>query len=239
MTGSSDATRHVEGTDPHPLLEEEQLRAIRFFGQLDDKGWHVPTACPGWRRREMLAHLASSEDYNLSTLDGTREEYVAKAVAAGAHDLDSFNDWGVRLRANRSPTEILAELSEKSARSRLGLRERGMGEVDTMVGPYPARLQAFHLAFEAAIHNDDMGVPVSDSERSQRDGWRAAVVRFMLEEASSPVELFTAEEGTRVRASKTGDEAVFDDADLISAASGRLRERAERYPPALVEALRL
>jgi uncharacterized protein (TIGR03083 family) len=239
VTGSSDATRHIDGIDPHPLLEAEQLCAIRFFGELDDEGWQVPTACPGWRRRDMLAHLASSEDYNLSTLDGTREAFIANGVAAGAHDLDSFNDWGVRIRSDRSYAGLLEELSEKSAATRSGLRERGDGEIDTMAGPYPARLQAFHLAFEAAIHNDDMDVPVPESERPQRDRWRAATVRFMLAEASSPVELSADDGGTRVRASKTGEEAVFDDADLIRAASGRLRERAQRYPPALVEALRL
>jgi hypothetical protein len=185
----------------------------------------------------MAAHLSSSEDYNLSTLDGSREAYIAAGVAAGAHDLASFNDWGVRTRAEWPATAVVDEMREKSALTRAGLRERGDREIDTMAGSYPARLQAFHLAFEAAIHNDDMDVPIDDSEQVTRDTWRAAVARFMLVEEGRPVELGAVAGGTRVRHVGTGDEATLTDADLVRAASGRLGDRAARYPRSVVEGL--
>ena len=77
MSDLETATRHVAGVDPHPLLEAEDQRALDFFDGLDAAAWEVPTDCPGWRRREMLAHLAGAQDYNLSTLDGTRSEFIA------------------------------------------------------------------------------------------------------------------------------------------------------------------
>jgi uncharacterized protein (TIGR03083 family) len=237
MSDLEAATRHVAGIDPHPLLEAEDQRAIDFFDGLDAAAWEMPTDCPGWRRREMLAHLAGAQDYNLSTLDGTRNEFIARGIAAGAHDLDSFNDWMVRERAQRSTDELREELRTKTAATRRGLRQRGDGDLDTMAGPYPARLQAFHLAFESAIHNDDMSVPVADADRADRDRWRAAATRFMIVEAGRPVDLEALDGATRVRSRDTGEEAVLDDADLIRAWSGRLRDRAAGYPASIVEGL--
>jgi uncharacterized protein (TIGR03083 family) len=232
------AARHVESLDPYALLEVEQRRAVDFLRGLDEAGWDVPTACPGWRRREMAAHLAGGEDYNRSTIDGTREQFVAEGVAAGAHDLDSFNDWGVRRRADRSTGEVLDELDQKSSATLRGLRDRDGSDLDTMAGPYSAGLQAFHLAFESAIHNDDMDVPIDSSDRAARDAWRAAVSRFMIEEAGRPLELEVVDGSTRVRNTSTGDEAILDDDDLVRAVAGRLRDRAARYPQAVVEVLR-
>ncbi len=233
-----DPARHVEHLDPHPLLETEQLRAIAFLEGLDHGGWEVSTACPGWRRRELAAHLAASEDYNRSTLDATRSAFIAEGTAAGAHDLDSFNAWGVRRHAERSASEVVDELRGKSAAVRRDLRDRGDGDLDTMAGAYSARLQAFHLAFESAIHNDDMDVPVAAAEQAGRDAWRAAVARFMIEEAARHVVLEVLDGRTHVHNTDSGAEATLVDADLVKAASGRLRDREALYPPSVVAALR-
>jgi uncharacterized protein (TIGR03083 family) len=233
----ADAARHVEGLDAYALLEAEQLRALDFFAGLDEAGWERSTACPGWRRREMVAHLAFGEEYNRATLDATREQFIAHGVAAGAHDLDSFNDWGVRIRADRDTAAVLDEFRTNSAATRRDLRARGDRDIDSMAGPYPPRLQGFHLAFESAIHNDDMDVPVEDAGRAARDAWRAATARFMLEEESRQVTLEVVDGGTRVVAAGSAEEAVLPDEDLVRACSGRLRERADRYPRAVVEAI--
>ena len=54
------------------------------------------------------------------------------------------------------------------AANRDGFRARDGGDVDSSVGAYPARWQAFHLAFELATHADDVGVPVADAEEARR-----------------------------------------------------------------------
>jgi len=59
----------------------------------------------------------------------------------------------------------------------------------------------------------------------------------MIVEAGRPVDLETLDGATRVRSRDSGEEAVLDDADLIRAWSGRLRDRAAGYPASIVEGL--
>src|SRR5438445_2641283 len=68
--------------DTFDLLDTEHLRLERFFATLDASGWERPTACAGWRRREMIAHLAGGETYNLACLRDSLNELMASAVAA-------------------------------------------------------------------------------------------------------------------------------------------------------------
>jgi hypothetical protein len=123
-------------------------------------------------------------------------------------------------RAGRSSDEVLAEWRETSSRTIQALRARDGGEIPTMVGPYPARWQAFHLASELATHADDVGVPVSDAEAAARADWRRRFAVFVLGETKPDVEVTPAEGGTKVRAG--GDEAVLSDEELIAVTNGRL-----------------
>lgn len=88
-----------------------------------------------------------------------------------------------------------------------------------MVGPYPARLQALHIASELATHADDAGVPVEPAEAADRLAWRAAVSRFALAEADRPVSVEAHDGDNRVRAGD--EEVVLSDADLVEAVAAR------------------
>ena len=213
--------------DPFDLMDAEGRRLDGFFATLDGDDWLRPTRCAGWRRRELLAHLAASEDYNRATIDGSLAEFLARGTAAGAADLDGFNDWGVRVRAERSPEELLAEWREASTANRRGLRVLGWdGTLQTAgAGPYPAGRQALHLAQEFAIHADDMGVPVADGERRLRGEWQARFARFTLREYGRDVEVESDGAGmNRVRGG--GAEVSIDDEGLVTACSGRLPDDA-------------
>jgi hypothetical protein len=89
-----------------------------------------------------------------------------------------------------------------------------------MVGPYPARWQAFHLASELATHADDVGVPVTDAEAAGRADWRRRFAVFVLSEMKPEVGVTPVEGGTKVRAGD--DEAVLSDDELIAVTNGRL-----------------
>ena len=89
-----------------------------------------------------------------------------------------------------------------------------------MIGPYPARMQAFHVVNHAATHADDMGVPVDPADAAARLAWRVAVCEFGLSEADSPVELERAPDANRVRVG--GAEAVLTDQELVEAVNARL-----------------
>jgi uncharacterized protein (TIGR03083 family) len=221
-----------EGVDPLALLDTEQDRVERFLAGLDAAGWEVPTACAGWRRREMVAHLAGGEVYNRACLDDALAALFAEAGAAGVSDVDSFNAWQVRLREDRPAADVLAEWRAAAADVRARLRERGLeGTIPTMVGPYPVGPQAFHLAFEAAIHGDDMDIPVAASEAGSRRAWMAAFCAWSLAEEGRPVEVTREDGGVRVRSTEDGAEARLDDAALIAHFAGR------RLDPSLPESL--
>ena len=209
--------------DPFGLLDAESRRLDGFFATLQGDDWLRPTRCAGWRRRELLAHLAATEAYNHATLDDTLQDLVGRATAAGVKGLHDFNDWGVRERENRSVEELLEEWRTASADTRRRIRERGWdGSLSTMVGPYPAGLQAFHLAMENAVHADDMDVPVADGERRLRGTWQARFARFTVREYERAVEISV--EGASNRVSGAGQELTIDDEGLVAACTARLPE---------------
>jgi uncharacterized protein (TIGR03083 family) len=209
--------------DPFGLMDAEFRRLDGFFATLDGDDWLRPTRCEGWRRRELLAHLAASEHYNRATIDGTVQDFLAQGAAAGATDLNSFNAWGVAARAERTPAELLQEWRELSARNRHDMRELGWdGSLQTAgAGPYPCGRQALHLAQEFAVHADDMGVPVADGERRLRGDWQARFARFTLREYGREVEVEGDGAGmNRIRGA--GTEITLDDEGLVDACSARL-----------------
>jgi len=222
--------------DPFDLLDAEAARLDGFFAELDDEGWKQPTRCAGWRRREMLAHLAGSEVYNRASLDGEVSALLKRAADAGVTDVDGFNDWMVREREDSEAADVLAEWREANADVRRRLRQRGWeARIDTMVGPYPAGLQAFHLASELAVHADDMAVPVTDQERRSRSAWRARFARFAVREANRPVQV-EARDGRNQVTTEDGVVAELDDVELVEAAQARIGP--DQVDARVLEALR-
>jgi uncharacterized protein (TIGR03083 family) len=227
-----------DGVDPLALLEMEQDRLERFLAGLDAAGWEVPTACVGWRRREMVAHLAGDEVYNRACLDDALASLFSEAGAAGVSDVDGFNAWQVRLREERSAGEVLDEWRNAAADVRTRLRDRApQGTIPTMVGPYAVGAQAFHLAFEAAIHGDDMDIPVAAAEAGPRRAWMAAFCGWSLAEEGRPVEVTGDDGGVRVRSTDDGAEARLDDAALVAHFAGRRPDPS--LPESLARALRM
>jgi uncharacterized protein (TIGR03083 family) len=207
--------------DPFGLLDAEARRLDGFFASLHGDDWVRPTRCAGWRRRELLAHLVGGEEYNHATLDDALGPLMERAKAAGVEGLDAFNQWGVDKRREQRVDELLAEWRTATADTRRRIRERGWdGSLSTMVGPYPAGLQAFHLAMEDAIHADDMSVPVADGERTLRGTWQVRFARFTVREYERPVTITV--EGTDNRISGVGHEYVIDNEGLVDACAARL-----------------
>ncbi|MDP9336306.1 MAG: maleylpyruvate isomerase N-terminal domain-containing protein, partial [Actinomycetota bacterium] len=59
----------LAGLDPYELMATEASRLDQFFASAGAGDWSKPTRCEGWSVRDLLAHLAASEDYNLACLD--------------------------------------------------------------------------------------------------------------------------------------------------------------------------
>ena len=151
--------RELAGLDPFALLDTEAGRLDAFLSGLGEAGWQRASRCAGWTVRDVLGHLAAGEDYHRACLDGTVAAFLAGFAERGGTDLDSVNALGVADHAALSPAEVLARWRAASADNRHRFRERADGVVDTSVGDYPSRWQAFHVAAELATHGDDIACP--------------------------------------------------------------------------------
>ncbi|MCU0268602.1 MAG: maleylpyruvate isomerase family mycothiol-dependent enzyme [Acidimicrobiales bacterium] len=216
--------RELVGLDPYDLLDEEAGRIRGHLATFDEAAWAAPSGCAGWSVRDLAAHLAATEEYHHACLDDTLGPLLERGLAAGATDVHSFNALGVRERAERPADVVVEEWWSANAETRRRLRERDGGDMATMVGPYPVRWQAFHLASELATHADDLGVAVADAEATHRLAWRARFSRFALAETRPDLAVAVVDGGTHVRGE--GIDVVVEDASLVAAVAGRLVDTA-------------
>jgi Mycothiol maleylpyruvate isomerase N-terminal domain len=116
--------REVAGLDPFALLDDEAGRLDAFLSGLGESGWKQGSRCAGWTVRDVLGHLAASEDYHRACLDGTVGAFMAGFAARGGTDLDSINAFGVADYAALSPAEVLARWRAASAGNRRRFRAK-------------------------------------------------------------------------------------------------------------------
>ncbi len=133
-----------------------------------------------------------------------------------------MNALGVAGYAALSPAQVLARWRAASAGNRRRFRERADGVVDTSIGEYPCRWQAFHVAAELATHADDLGVPDTPGEHGKRAAWRGRYSRFALAEAKPQLEI--RHSGARTAVTDGSATVELDDDELIDAVMGRLDE---------------
>lgn len=229
-------TTELRGLDPFDLMDTEAGRLAAFFSSLDDDGWTADTRCAGWRRRELVAHLAGADTYHLACVEDAIQELFAEAAQAGVTDVHGFNDWQVAKRADRPAADVLEEWRTLNATVRERMRALGPdANISTTVGPYPNGHQGFHLASEYATHADDIGAPVQPDEGDDRTSWRARVSRWAVLEAEKPVTI--ARSGDVNVVEGEGERAELSDAELVEAVSARLPED-HPLPDGLREGLR-
>jgi hypothetical protein len=127
---------------------------------------------------------------------------------------------GIRDLDGVGTPELVELWRSRATENRESFRARDGGDVDSSVGAYPARWQAFHLAFELAIHADDMSAPVNATEEVGRQAWLARFARFALTEVKPDAEVVGRGGRTHV-AGRDVDIDVPDDL-FVRAATGRL-----------------
>jgi uncharacterized protein (TIGR03083 family) len=218
------------GLDPSDLLDREAARIDSYLSTLPDDEWERPSRCAGWSVRDVAAHLAASEAYHRACLDGNVKSFLATEMA-GVTDLAGANARGIARLTDRTNQQVLTEWRESNAETRRRFRERGDGVIDSSVGEYPSRWQAFHVAGELATHADDVFVPVTSDEREERMAWRARFSRFSLVEAKPDLVLTVHGGETTVEGS--GVRVAVDDETLIESVAGRLVDSPDLTPAEL------
>ena len=216
MTDDND----LAGLDPYDLMATEGERLDRFFTNAGAHDYDKPSRCEGWSVRDLLAHLAASEEYNRACLDGAVQDFLADMGAKGAVDLASANEIGIRSFDDRTPEQVLEVWRTRRAQNREAFRARDGGDVDSSVGAYPARWQAFHLAFELATHADDVSVPVAPDEKAARNAWQARFGRFAIKELKPDVTIEAA--GGRTHVTGDGIDIELPDEQFVQAVAARL-----------------
>lgn len=211
--------------DPFDAQDAAAARLDAHFAGLSGAAWDAPSQCAGWSVRDVLAHLASGERYHQACLDGRVAELLGEMGARGATDVASFNDVLLSDVAGRSGPALLEEWRVVNAETRRRFRERGDGMVDTSIGDYPNRLQAFHVALELATHADDVGAPAVDGERA----WRVPFSRFALTE-SKPELAVSAVDGGRTRIEGPDGVLEVDDDELAAGVVARLDDTSRLTP---------
>jgi uncharacterized protein (TIGR03083 family) len=212
-------TSDLNGLDPYDLLDAEAARIDAYLSSLPTGEWARPSRCAGWSVRDVAAHLAATETYHHACLDGRARELFEAMAARGVSGLSEANELGVRDRDGVPNDEVVAEWRTADADTRHRMRGRDGGDMDSSVGPYPVRLQAFHVASELAIHADDMHVPITAEEAGARWAWRARFSRFAVKESGGDVAVGPQDGSTTVRVN--GVDHTLDDAVFVEAVAGR------------------
>ncbi len=216
--------------NPYPAYDAEIRRLRRHLHGLAPGGWRAPSHCRGWSVKDVVAHLATDEIYNQACLDHTLDQLDYSG------GLNASNERGVRSRRHLSEQAVLSEWEtrQKNVRRRWGRLGRD-ARIDTSVGPYPLRLQAWHLAREYAIHADDIRVPVSARVRRQRAHWRILFGIWAAGEEGGP-EAARLENGS-VRLNVRGHVHHLDPETFVAYLTNRPQQLTDPKARALVRQL--
>jgi uncharacterized protein (TIGR03083 family) len=97
--------------------EAEYAALLAMLRTLADADWQRPTECPGWRVREMVAHVNGAAEEAVRTRVQMRHMAVAMTRDRSMPTVDSLSAQQVADRSGRTPAELLAELTDLARRA--------------------------------------------------------------------------------------------------------------------------
>lgn len=145
--------------EPVVGLLAEEWRAISFLGaQLGAGDWDLPSECPGWTVRDVLAHIVGTERSLLgepAPSDPVTAEHVHNPVGA-------LNEAWVASRRSVPGAELLSEFTEVTNRRLDELRRMGTERFDrpgpSPIGQVPYRDFMSVRLMDCWVHEQDMRV---------------------------------------------------------------------------------
>ena len=92
------------------LAHAERQRLGRMIQFADPDSWEVPSACPGWWNRDVVAHLAAQDTAAAQLMVGdpaTELEEYRERLGDEPFTVDGFNAWAVNRRSGLTTREVL------------------------------------------------------------------------------------------------------------------------------------
>jgi hypothetical protein len=134
------------------------------------------------------------------------------------------------------PLEVMQEWEARQERVRRAWGALGLdARIETSAGPYPLRLEIWHLAREYAIHADDIEVPMTARERQAQLRWRVAFGLFAAHEEGEPVDAQVERDRVLLRNGKRQYDLDFE--TFIAYLTNRPQQLTDRGQRTLVRRL--
>jgi uncharacterized protein (TIGR03083 family) len=175
------------GIDKDEILRSvraERRRTAAFLSSLEPAQWDT-VALPGWRIREVAAHLISLD---VSALSGA----ILPLAFGSMEKLERWNDRQVAKRADRAPAELLLGVERWGARFARFAKAIPGGlyhvTMPTLWGRGPGGLLIWSRAYDDWVHRQDMrrAIGMVDEDADLRIGARNAASFIMAAAGRSP-----------------------------------------------------
>jgi uncharacterized protein (TIGR03083 family) len=155
----------IDGAPDDQLLPvtRQRRRLLALLGGLSDEQWRAPTRCDGWSPQDVVAHLASVDNFWTTSV-------AAGLAGEPTRILENFDPQAhPPLLIAPMRTQPAAEVFEQFATACEGflallekLDDPDWEKVaESPAGHVPIRMLAFHALWDAWIHERDIAIPLS------------------------------------------------------------------------------
>lgn len=105
----------------HAAAREIATRELNHFldlvSSLSDLDWQRATDCTAWNVRDILAHQAGAYAGGASFAEFRHQMSASRQREAGEEEIDAINRYQLAQRVDRTPAELIEELSEVGPRA--------------------------------------------------------------------------------------------------------------------------
>jgi uncharacterized protein (TIGR03083 family) len=120
--------------DLWPAIDDERRNVVEYVKSLPDEAWTLPSLCPGWTVRDVVAHMVALTEINLGSF--------ISGMLSNRFSLNRLNASGVRRIAGSCS---IAQLIERLG-ARVTARSHPPGPVTTLLGEIIVHAEDIHRA---------------------------------------------------------------------------------------------
>ena len=162
-------------SDIFDALESQQDRLDRILQGLDEDQWNAPSACPGWTVRDVVLHLAQTEEGVAATLEGSLPPFP---VTEGATTIDEVVENWVSSQRGAASGEVHDRWNAARRKALEGLKSADPEQpVAWAAAPLKPRTLATTRLSEHWIHTlditDPLGIDDPDGDDLKNIAWLA------------------------------------------------------------------